>query len=229
MMVKAWTLKGRKRLPKQDIKDRILDVAEALFARDGYSGTSLRAVTSAAEVNLASVNYHFGSKEALLLAAFDRLAAPVNQERLAVLNQLEAAPDRPSLEQIIEAFLSPALRIVIDLGERGLTATRFLGRVAADPTPAVQQMIATEFHVISERFLAALAAAAPTLDEAELVWRFKLMVGVLVYVQGDEHWKRDLPTDPRPSDVEAVRQRTVTFLAEGFRAGATNPPRKRRK
>ena len=205
-------------MPADDTKDRILDTAEELFARDGYSGTSLRAVTTAARVNLASVNYHFGSKEALLVAAFDRLAAPVNRERLEALDRLESRPEDPTLEEVLEAFLTPALRVVVDLGSRGPTATRFLGRCAADPTPAVQAIIADEFKVITDRFLHALGRALPDLSDDELFWRFKLMIGVLVHVQRDDQWKADLPQKPRASDVDKVREKTLRFLADGFRA-----------
>jgi len=48
---------------KIDTKNRILDAAEVLFAERGFADTSLRLITSEADVNLASVNYHFGSKK----------------------------------------------------------------------------------------------------------------------------------------------------------------------
>jgi AcrR family transcriptional regulator len=201
----------------RDTKERILDVAERLFAEKGYSGTSLRAVTAAAGANLAAVNYHFGSKRALLRAVFVRLSGPANRERLSHLDRLEADPAAPSLEAILSAFLTPALRVVVDLGERGHTATRFLGRIAADPAADVQEMIADEFGEVTERFLAALARALPEIEGDVLLWRFKLMVGVLIYVQADEDWKRELPDRPGPSDVEAVRDRTIAFLAAGFK------------
>lgn len=208
-------------MPARDTKERILDVAEALFAENGYSGTSLRAVTAAAGTNLASVNYHFGSKRALLRAVFERLGGPANSERLALLDHLEARSAPPTLEDILRAFLTPALRVIVDLGARGQTATRFLGRIAADPAVDVQEMIAEEFQVVGERFLAALARALPEIDEDELLWRFKLMVGVLIYVQADEHWKSDLPLNPKPGDVEIIRERTITFLAQGLRGPAS--------
>ena len=71
-------------------KDRLLDAAERLFADKGYSATSLRDITQKAEVNLAAVNYHFGSKEALLSAALERRFDPVNRKRLELLDAAEA-------------------------------------------------------------------------------------------------------------------------------------------
>jgi AcrR family transcriptional regulator len=205
-------------VPGRDTKERILDVAEALFAGNGYSGTSLRAVTAAAEVNLAAVNYHFGSKRALLAAVFERLSGPANRERLVRLDRLEAESANPALEEVLDAFLTPALRVVVDLGDRGHVATRFLGRIAADPAGDVQEMIAEEFRVVTERFLAALARALPEIEEGVLLWRFKLMVGVLIYIQADEDWKSELPSRPEPHDIDALRARTITFLAAGLRA-----------
>ena len=201
----------------KETKERILDVAEALFAENGYSGTSLRAVTTAAGANLAAVNYHFGSKRTLLRAVFERLSGPANTERLALLDRLEAVSAQPELEDILRAFLTPALRVVVDLGDRGHTATRFLGRIAGDPAGDVQAMIAEEFMVVTERFLAAFARALPDLGDDELGWRFKLMVGVLIHVQADEQWKAELPRRPKPADIEVIRDRTVAFLAAGFR------------
>src|SRR5207342_676033 len=84
-------------------KDRILDAAESLFMEHGYEATSLRAITSGAGVNLASVNYHFGSKEELFQAVLTRRLDPMNQERLDLLSALEraAAPKAVRCEQIL--------------------------------------------------------------------------------------------------------------------------------
>src|SRR3954462_6664616 len=72
-----------------DTKTRILDAAELLFMEHGYEATSLRSLTAAAGVNLASVNYHFGSKDVLFQAVLTRRLDPMNQERIALLEKLE--------------------------------------------------------------------------------------------------------------------------------------------
>jgi AcrR family transcriptional regulator len=93
-------------------KDRILDAAESLFMEHGYEATSLRAITSGAGVNLASVNYHFGSKEELFQAVLTRRLDPMNQERLDLLTRLEGevGPAPLSCEQILSAMFVPALK-----------------------------------------------------------------------------------------------------------------------
>src|SRR5437870_1032215 len=103
-------------------EQRILDAAERLFAQHGFAGTSLRAITAAAGVNLAAVHYHFGSKEALLRATLDRIVGPVNRERLAMLQRAEdaaaaEAAAAPSVDAVLEAFIAPDVRLLTNMGE----------------------------------------------------------------------------------------------------------------
>ena len=97
-------------LDGRDTKARILDAAEALFASSGFAGASLRSITADADANLAAVNYHFGSKDDLIQAVFARRLTPLNEERLRLLDQLEAdaGDGPPDLEAIVRAFLIPA-------------------------------------------------------------------------------------------------------------------------
>src|SRR3981081_4080050 len=92
-------------------KERILDAAERLFARHGFYGVSVRNITDAAEVDVALVNYHFGSKRELFAAVFQRRAEILNPERLARLEEVRRAalPGVPSLEDIINSFTYPLL------------------------------------------------------------------------------------------------------------------------
>src|SRR3546814_10370396 len=101
-------------------KDRILGAAEELFAQHGFSGTSLRQVTSRADVNIAAVNYHFGSKENLVTEVFRRRMDEMSAQRLAQLRQAqEQAPGE--LEPILAAFVEPALALAQDRKSTRLT------------------------------------------------------------------------------------------------------------
>src|ERR1700675_3517531 len=99
-----------------DTKTRILDAAELLFMEHGFEATSLRSLTSAAGVNLAAVNYHFGSKEELFEAVLTRRLDPMNQERIELLTRVEreASGRALSCEKILFAMLIPALRLARD-------------------------------------------------------------------------------------------------------------------
>ncbi|MGF1491374.1 MAG: TetR/AcrR family transcriptional regulator [Microcoleaceae cyanobacterium] len=92
-------------------KEQIIDAAERLFAESGFAGTSLRAVTREAEVNLAAVHYHFGSKEALFRAVVRQIAEPIVQQQVQRLDSLKELDSPPPVEKLIEAFVAPQLYI----------------------------------------------------------------------------------------------------------------------
>src|ERR1700728_3725650 len=113
-------------------KDRILDTAEHLFARDGFDATSLRAITAEAGVNLAAVNYHFQSKEALVQAVIGRRMGPVNAQRLALLDayEAEAGDDAVPVAKILDAFLRPVVEMV---GSHAHEFVPMIGRLYTEP------------------------------------------------------------------------------------------------
>src|SRR3546814_17821279 len=100
-------------LRSSSTREAILDTAETLFAQQGHDGTSMRQITSEAGVNLAAVNYHFGSKEALVQAVLKRRLAILNQERLRLLDDLatQAAREPPKPAPIFNALLGTLLRL----------------------------------------------------------------------------------------------------------------------
>jgi AcrR family transcriptional regulator len=215
-------------LAATDTKERILDAAERLFAAHGFAGTSLRAVTKAAGANLAAVHYHFGTKEDLLRAVLSRIVVPINRERLALLEQVEAAAgdDPPSLEGLLEAFIAPDLRLLRDLGERGVIITRFLGRSYTEPAEMVQALSREHYEALGQRFMEAFARALPEVGQAEAYWRFTLVVGVLTYILADTSGTGGSAEDL--SDVDGTVRRLVAFLAAGLRAPVPAPRRQDR-
>jgi len=99
-----------------ETKERILDAAERLFADRGFEATSIRDITGAADVNLASINYHFRTKRELIAAVFIRRVGPINQRRLTLLDEIEqkAGPKPPTVEALIEAMIRPAADTGLD-------------------------------------------------------------------------------------------------------------------
>ena len=166
-----------------DTRERILDVAEGLFMQYGYEATSMRSITGAAEVNLAAVNYHFGSKEALLREVFRRRLAWLNQQRLQALDRLEeaagGAPLKPS--QILEAFFGTLLRMGEDPSLGGMTFLRLLGRTLTEPAEFIRAFFAGEYAEVIDRYKRALFRALPDVPQAEIVWRLHFMLGAMSY------------------------------------------------
>jgi AcrR family transcriptional regulator len=206
-------------------RQRILDVAELQFAEHGYAGASLRGIIAAAHVNLAAVHYHFRSKEALLEAVLLRRAGPLNDERLRLLDGLEAkaGPDGAPLEGIIEAFIGPPMHLVFTNAGEGKLFGKLVGRLYAESGERFFQMIKKHFATIAMRFAAALHKACPELSEEELRWRFHCMAGVMAHtLLHGGHMDVFSDAKTKGHDVNVVMDRLVRFLAAGFRASAGN-------
>jgi AcrR family transcriptional regulator len=194
---------------------RILDTAERHFALHGFSGTSLRGITRDAGVNVAAIHYHYGSKEQLLRATLERIVAPVNAERLRLLDEALAGAGPPSIEAILSAFLCPDLILIRDLGERGMMIARFSGRSATEPDEVVARVLGEVFGDLGARFVAALALAQPEVPPAELLWRLRCVVAIITYLlanTGNPLSLLDL------DDVPGTAERLVGFLAPALRS-----------
>jgi AcrR family transcriptional regulator len=203
-------------------KDRLLDAAEALFMEHGFEATSLRAITTAAGVNLAGVNYHFGSKEELFQSVLTRRLDPMNQERVDLLTELEAraAPAPVPCERILSAMFIPALRLARDPERGGANFLRLLGRAYADPAPFIRHFLSDQYAVMIARFKAAFGRALPELPKRELSWRLHFIMGALSYtLAGSDVLKliEELTPDESVND-EALLQRLAPFLLAGLTA-----------
>ena len=154
-------------------KTRILDAAESLFMEHGFEATSLRSLTATAGVNLAAVNYHFGTKEELFQAVLTRRLDPMNQERIDLLERLERdAGGKPmSCEKILFTMLIPALRLARDEKRGGKNFLRLLGRAYADPAPFIRHFLSAQYAEMIGRYKEAFLKALPHLSRQELTWR----------------------------------------------------------
>jgi AcrR family transcriptional regulator len=210
----------------QDTKVRILDVAEQLFGSRGFQGTSLRAVTSDADVNLAAVHYHFGSKEALLRATMERRVGPANRERLRRLSKLEAEAGGAAvpLEQILEAFLRPMLEIGKGSPEERGRLRQLAGRIYGEPPEIIRPLLLELFGEVLHRFLAALSRALPQLRPEEVALRFHFGTGVLIH-SISEHHSVVLSAEAAltPVDDETMLSEMISFLSAGLRAPSSHP------
>lgn len=209
----------------QETTERILDAAERLFMEHGYDAASMRMLTAAAGVNLAAINYHFGSKEGLMQAVFKRRLNWLNRERLRILDDLErkaaGKPLRPS--QILEAFFGTLLT----MGEReelgGAVFLRLIGRTLTEPANFIREFFAGEYQEVVERYKKALYRALPDVPEDEIAWRFQFMLGAMSYSIAGTDTLRILGGISLSDEGDAIfarrlRERLMPFLLGGLRA-----------
>ncbi len=211
----------------QDTKTRILDAAETLFMEHGFEATSLRQLTGAAGVNLAAVNYHFGTKEELFQAVLTRRLDPMNQERIDLLERYrrEAGARPLSCEKILSAMLIPALRLSRDEKRGGHHFLRVLGRAYADPAPFIRNFLSAQYAEMIARFKEAFLEALPHLTRQELTWRLHFVMGALSYtLAGTDALKLMAQVAPGEKDNdEMLLQRLAPFLAAGLKAPLGDP------
>ncbi len=197
----------------------ILDVSERLFAEHGLERVSIRDIISAANVNLGAINYHFGTKQQLIAAIFDRRLIPLDRERLQLLDAAEQAAGEQALEleDVLAAFIRPAVRHAMDPKLESAVFRRLMARCFMEANPGLEKILHAHFEPVVRRFDAALMRAMPKLTRVEVFWRMHLTIGALHHSL--------LMLDKAPpgvpkirADVEEYVRRLVTFAAAGFRA-----------
>ena len=205
--------------PQHETRTRILDAAEELFMQQGFGGTSMRLLTTKAGVNLAAVNYHFGSKDALIEAVFRRRLDPMNTARIAALDEIEAA-GTPSTEAIIRAFVGQSLRMMEDAKGGGRNFIRLLGRTYTEPAKGIRQLIGQMYAPAMQRYKAALERALPQMPREELVWRMHFLFGTLAYTLAATDTVQ-LIAGSKPEDrydARLLEDRLTAFMTAGLNA-----------
>jgi AcrR family transcriptional regulator len=197
-------------------KDRILGAAEELFAQFGFAGTSLRQVTSRADVNIAAVNYHFGSKENLVNEVFRRRMDEMSAQRLSQL-RTAVAQSPCELEAVLAAFVAPALALAQDRHGGG-AFIRVIARAYAEKNDSLRRFLSDQYGHVLREFAKAIAGCVPALSKEELYWRLDFLSGALTYAMADFGMIK------RPSGVSEANHREraarelIRFAAAGLRA-----------
>lgn len=203
-----------------ETRARILDAAESLFTAHGFEATSMRMITGRANVNLAAVNYHFGSKDALIQEVFRRRLSELNRRRLAALEAAERAaegkPVKPS--RIVEAFFGVALEMATDTVTGGATFMRLLGRTYTEPNEFVRRFLAEEYSQVVDRFMNALYAALPDVPREDILWRFHFMMGAMSYAIAGTDALQLFAGDFDDKNPSHLMHRLMSFLLGGLRA-----------
>lgn len=196
-------------------KERILGAAEELFAQHGFAGTSLRQVTSRADVNIAAVNYHFGSKENLVNEVFRRRMDVMSGQRLDWL-RLALAGQPGELEPILAAFVEPALDMAQD--RHGGAFIRVIARAYAEKNEGLRKFLSDQYGHVQREFARALAGCLPHLDKEQLYWRLDFLGGALTYAMADFGLiKRPAGVSEAAHRQHAARE-LIRFSAAGFKA-----------
>jgi len=200
-------------------KAAVFNAAERLFALHGFQNVSVRDITAEAKVNLASVNYHFGSKDSLLFEIFRRRTSELNRERARMLHEAAAeAGGKPPVREILKAYFAPPLRWASPDNDRRISV-QFIIRARSEGTEDMREVLRNDVSHLA-RFADALAGARPELPKEDVYWRLHFVLGMV-------HNNRFAEFDrlhhlsggaTREGDVEALLRRMLDFAEAGFMA-----------
>jgi AcrR family transcriptional regulator len=187
-----------------DTKERILDAAEGLFSKEGYNGTSVRAISKKADAFLSAINYHFGSKEGLLHAVLERRLTPLNQIRTRRLEKVSASS--PTLEFRASPGAKPFIAIMAQMHSGPDSIKRFFFKL---------------MHPIVMLFQKTLREALPDMNEEELKWKFQFLMGAMIHsMLIGIHAEKGARMDFLPPEIDAgqLSNLMISFLTAGMKS-----------
>ncbi|MGC8518333.1 MAG: TetR/AcrR family transcriptional regulator [Steroidobacteraceae bacterium] len=202
---------------------RILEAAERLFVELGLEATSLRLITQQAGVNLAAVNYHFRSKDALFEAVFARRFEPWARECLRELTLLEARASagtaRFDAEAVMMCYVRPALALSRDPSRGGALFVRLFSRVLVENHRALRETLSRDWGHLVTRYTEALGRALPGLSAEEVAWRLHLGFSVMFHAfAGNDILKLFGRSAVSARDPDLIVKHVVPFVLSGMGA-----------
>jgi AcrR family transcriptional regulator len=170
-------------MPQSDTVDKILDAAELLFAEKGFSETSLRMITSKANVNLAAVNYHFGSKNALIQAVFGRFLGPLSRlmEQGSKDNNWGVDSNIPKLEDILRLYTQSLLKIPTSHDNGVAIFMRLMGLAYTQSQGHLRKYLEQQYAKTFRLFMYLVKLSTPELSAEERFWRIQFAMGSIAF------------------------------------------------
>jgi AcrR family transcriptional regulator len=205
-----------------DTKKCILDVAEKLFARQGFHATSMRMLTSEAKVNLAAINYHFGSKEELIKSVMERRILPLNKiriERLQRIKDIASAEGHvPDIRGVLLAFIEPTFAFK----ESGIGAQDFIsliGRAFSDPKPTVRKLFMEMVGPVFQLLFELLCDSLPSMPKNIVLLRLHFMLGAMAHPMNMSQMCQLIPNGTAiKMDSVSLTDEFVNFVTKGMEA-----------
>lgn len=198
-------------------KEALIEAALVLFAEKGFDVVSIRDITGAAGANVASVKYHFGSRENLIDAVVARLVTPVNEERIRRINQLEKGGGSLSVRSLLEALFKPLLSQIKEGPVSEQLFCKLMGRVVGERPYEFPEVIMNQFREIAERFIPGFMMAVPGLAREDALWKIHFSFGVLSStLMHGELLKQVSENTIGDEDLETTFTRIIDYCEAGF-------------
>lgn len=205
------------------VREAILDAAEELFSTSGFEAVSMRDIAQASGANLGSIGYHFGSKDGLLRAVYERHSGPMNRRRSELLGEAQRIRDPDDrLAAIVRAFILPSLAERNGAEGGGARFARLRALVMSERHEEVRKIVAETFNPINLAFIDALQSCLPQVPRGDIVWRTHFLLGAVNYTLINP-WRvtRLSRGEARGEDTAEALEQIVQAAVAAFRAPAT--------
>lgn len=209
-------------MAQKDTVERILDAAEALFSEKGFAETSLRNITTKAGVNLAAVNYHFGSKKSLIQAVFARYLTPFS---LQFANQLDLIDEQQQTpEQLLKLLVVTLTKSGLENPEKFAVFMRLLGLAYSQGQGHLRKFLTSEYGEVFKRYMKEINRITPQLTPMERFWRIHFMLGAAVFTMSSVDSLMAMADHDltMKTEVKDVISQLMPFLASGLMAVDNN-------
>jgi len=206
-----------KKKPKIGTRDKLLDVAEQLFAKDGFDNVSIKDITDLANTRLASINYYFDTKENLFDEVIKRRAHILSAERLRALDEIrfDDKDSRDAVVSIIEAFVLPLLKKSVGGGQGWKSYCQLIARTAMHSFPA--NNLVGEFNATALRFVESLGRALPSLNNKQAHYAFHFMLSSTLYIFTENERIDGMSGGQyKSSDLKDISTEMIQFIAGGL-------------
>ena len=207
-------------MPTDHTRAAILIAAERLYADRGFADVTLRDIVAAADVNLAAVNYHFGSKDELIAELFVTRSLALNRERLS---ELRAAEDRgggrADISEVLRALVGPSLRGCLGPDRQRSAAARFMIRASIESVAPIRKIKNREIDHL-RRFAAAMKRSLPGRDDVDLYWGLHFALAMAHQtIRDSERLTKLSERTCDLDDVDAVVERVVMVAVMALKGG----------
>ena len=200
-------------------RQRILGAAGKVFAQGGYRAMTLRQVTHEAKVNLAAVNYHFGSKLNLMRALLRDRFEPINQQRHHLLDQqIEAhSPNPVPLPIIYDTLFRPLFTGIGSASDKDTNLIKIIGRAITEPAEFMRGLHKEFFADLSKRFMNEIRRSCPELSPEQIQYRFFLSVSAMIGTV-IEQVRLETVSDGKldGNNLDIILKELTTFVVAGF-------------
>ncbi len=210
-------------MPHMSTKAKILDAAEKLIAEKGYDGTSVRAICSVAQANVAAVHYHFNGKEGVVEACLDQRMAVLAVRRKQLLDGLFSKDDVPSVRSLIGTLVMPLAELIDSAGSSGQAYVKMLAHLFHERPDLVWAAFMKHNQENMTRQTEGMIKTLPHVPEEVLGRRQTIATAAaLQWLANPVLFTREGPQETHRAIAAESVSELVDFLAGGLSASVTH-------